>query len=116
MNVTDPEEPISKKRKRNSKSRGGYRFPTSSGSTGEEELKQHLKSTETDLQIMTWLTNCGQCCGKVPEEASCCLLQQFKRNNGEYHFQVNCIFLFRYDSVVLQLIFLLQIKIIVGLL
>ena len=86
----DPEEPTLK-RKRNSKSRGGYRFPSGSAPPAGGIEKQASK-LETDLEIMTWITTCGQCCGKVPEEASCCLLQQLKRGNtGEYRFQVSML-------------------------
>ena len=81
---TDPEEPKNK-RKRNSKSRGGYRFPMASKS--EEQIKS--KGSSNDIDILSWIMSCGQCCGKVPEEATCCLLQHFKRkNSGEYRFQV----------------------------
>ena len=100
MDADDSEEPVLKKRKRHSNSRGAYRFflpsrfhssavpPPTSSSSKASAIKQ---DPETELEIMTWITNCGQCCGKVQEQASCCLLQQLKRSTGEYRFQVSLL-------------------------
>jgi hypothetical protein len=80
------DEPASKKRKRISSSRGGHKFQIFSGRESKNSSK---KKIETDLEIMAWITNiCGQCCSKVPENETCCLLQKFKRSTGEFRFQV----------------------------
>ena len=90
MNEFTSEEPLSKKRKRISTSRGGYRFQQFSGREGKNVSAKN--QVESDLDIMAWITNyCGQCCGKVPENESCCLLQYFKKNTGEFRFQVSGI-------------------------
>ena len=82
-------EPLTKKRKLISTSRGNYKF-----SNGHLKLGKKLEP-ENDLQILAWLTaGCGQCCSRVPDEGSCCLLQHFKRNDNLFYWITIQIFCF----------------------
>ena len=99
----ESQQPPRKKRKRGettSASRGNESFRTSRDQPKTIEVKKQ-QTAATDLEIMTWISSlCGQCCGMVPENSSCCLLQQFQRHDGEFEFQV-CILIISMSFAIL---------------